>query len=506
MCRSQHPSERYSKEKYRRVRRRTRRKLDDAVDPDGDRRFEYFGLRTVYDRYLLRHPQTRAGDRDAAVLLPARRLRPVRRRRPRRSSFYRLISSLAYLPSSPTLFNSGTRHTADVALLPARLARATSWTRSTSATPQVAQLSKFSGGIGLAYHRVRSRGSLIRGTNGQSNGIVPWLQDARRRRSPRSTRAASARARPASTWSRGTPTSRSSSSCATTPATTPGARTTSTSPTGSRTCSCAASRPTATWSLFDPKEVPRAPRPVRRGVRRRVPRRPRPTGAAVRHGARPATCTARMMRTLAQTGNGWMTFKDAANRACNQTGDAGQRRAPVEPLHRDHRGDQRRRDRGLQPRLDQPRAPHRRRRRRRHRLGASCARTVRTAVPFLDRVIDINYYPIAQAAASNPRWRPVGLGRDGPAGRVLPAAAAVRLRPRRASCPRGSPRRSTCTALRDLRRAGRASTARTRRSPRRARPRRAAVRPVGRRRRRRPARWDALRARDRGARACATRC
>ena len=37
-------------------------------------------------------------------------------------------------------------------------------------------LSKFAGGIGLAYHRVRSRGSLIRGTNGQSNGIVPWLK------------------------------------------------------------------------------------------------------------------------------------------------------------------------------------------------------------------------------------------------------------------------------------------------------------------------------------------
>src|SRR5260370_1427314 len=40
----------------------------------------------------------------------------------------------------------------------------------------VALLSKFSGGIGLAYHRVRSRGSLIESTNGHSNGIVPWLK------------------------------------------------------------------------------------------------------------------------------------------------------------------------------------------------------------------------------------------------------------------------------------------------------------------------------------------
>ena len=47
----------------------------------------------------------------------------------------------------------------------------------------------------------------------------------------------------------------------------------------------------------------------------------------------------KMMRTLAQTGNGWMTFKDACNAKCNQTGRAGQRGAPVEPVHRDHRGD-----------------------------------------------------------------------------------------------------------------------------------------------------------------------
>ena len=40
----------------------------------------------------------------------------------------------------------------------------------------VAMLSKFSGGIGLAYHRIRSRGSLIQATNGKSNGIVPWLK------------------------------------------------------------------------------------------------------------------------------------------------------------------------------------------------------------------------------------------------------------------------------------------------------------------------------------------
>ena len=136
----------------------------------------------------------------------------------------------------------------------------------------------------------------------------------------------------------------------------------------------------------------------------------------------------RMMRTLAQTGNGWMTFKDAANRTCNQTGAGRQRGAPVQPVHRDHRGLLRHRDGGLQPRLDQPgAAPDRPDGIDWDKLRA----TVRTAVPFLDRVIDINYYPSAQAAASNPRWRPVGLGRDGAAGRLLRAAACRSTPPRR---------------------------------------------------------------------------
>ena len=78
------------------------------------------------------------------------------------------------------------------------------------------------------------------------------------------------------------------------------------------------------------------------------------------------------------------------------------------------RSDHQRRDRGLQPRLCQP------------RLGTDrchdgalsvdwdkLRETVATAVPFLDRVIDINYYPSEEAAASNPRWRPIGLGMMG---------------------------------------------------------------------------------------------
>jgi ribonucleoside-diphosphate reductase alpha chain len=88
---------------------------------------------------------------------------------------YRLFSTLEYLPSSPTLFNAGTRHEqlSSCFLLDSPEDHlAAIYQRYADA----AMLSKFSGGIGLAYHRVRSRGSLIESTNGHSNGIVPWLK------------------------------------------------------------------------------------------------------------------------------------------------------------------------------------------------------------------------------------------------------------------------------------------------------------------------------------------
>ena len=103
-----------------------------------------------------------------------------------------------------------------------------------------------------------------------------------------------------------------------------------------------------------------------------------------------------------------MTFKDARNRKCNQTG-GGQRRAPLEPVHGDPRGHLQGRDGGLQPRLGQPRQVRRRTTGAELRLRA-LGEVVQTAVKYLDRVIDINYYPTDEASASNSRWRPVGLG------------------------------------------------------------------------------------------------
>lgn len=154
-------------------------RLDALTDSEGDDRFGYFGLRTLHSRYLLRHPITRKVVetpqhfmlRVASGLAEDDTARSV----DEVAALYRLMSRLDYLPSSPTLFNSGTRHPqmSSCYLLDSPLDELDS---IYDRYHQVARLSKHAGGIGLSYSRIRSRGSLIRGTNGHSNGIVPFLK------------------------------------------------------------------------------------------------------------------------------------------------------------------------------------------------------------------------------------------------------------------------------------------------------------------------------------------
>ena len=150
------------------------RKLNDAIDDRRSELFEYFGLRTVYDRYLLRHPETREvleTPQQFFLRVSCGLSRTVQEA----VEFYRVISAHDYLPSSPTLFNSGTKHSqmSSCYLLDSP---ADNLEAIYEKYKDVALLSKFAGGIGLAYHRVRARGSLIRATNGHSKGIVPWLK------------------------------------------------------------------------------------------------------------------------------------------------------------------------------------------------------------------------------------------------------------------------------------------------------------------------------------------
>jgi ribonucleoside-diphosphate reductase alpha chain len=381
------------------------RKLDDAVDPAADRGFEYFGLRTVYDRYLLRHPAARLVIETPQYFM-LRVACGLSRTPAEAIGFYKLMSSLAYLPSSPTLFNSGTRHSQmsscflvdsprdDLGSIYERYA-------------QVAQLSKFSGGIGISWSRVRSRGALIRGTNGQSNGIVPWLRTL-----DSSVAAVNQGGR------------RKGAACAYLEPWHPDIDEflelrDNTGEEARRTHNLNLANwipdefmrrveADEMWSLIDPDQVPELP-DLWGAEFDAAYRAAEAEGRFVRQ-VKARELYGRMMRTLAQTGNGWMTFKDASNAKCNQTG------APGNVVHLSNLCTE-----ITEVSTDTETAVC--------NLGSinlaqhlkgsghgidvdwdKLRETVRTAVPFLDRVIDLGYYPSPQAAASNPRWRPIGLG------------------------------------------------------------------------------------------------
>jgi len=377
------------------------RKLNDAIAVERDREFEYFGLRTVYDRYLLRHPETRL-----VIETPQQFFLRIACALSETTGdaleLYRLFSNLEYLPSSPTLFNAGTAHEqlSSCFLLDSPADHLESIYRRYT---DVALLSKFSGGIGLAYHRVRSRGSLIESTNGHSNGIVPWLKtlDASVAAVNQGGKRRGAACVYLEPWHADIEAFLELRD--------------NTGDDASRTHNLNLANwipdlfmrrveADAVWSLFDPKRVPELP-DLWGDAFDRAYEAAEAAGLAART-VRARELYARMMRTLAQTGNGWMTFKDASNRACNQTAEPGRTvhlsnlcTEIIEVTSADEAAVCNLGSINL--------ARH---------VGAGgfdaaqLARTVRTAIRQLDRVIDLNYYPIAATERSNRRWRPVGLG------------------------------------------------------------------------------------------------
>ncbi|MFJ7997968.1 ribonucleoside-diphosphate reductase subunit alpha [Streptomyces sp. NPDC096310] len=386
-------------------------RLDALIDPAADDRFGYFGLRTLYSRYLLRHPLTRqvietpqhfmlrvaaglAEDESAHALDEVEKL-------------YRLMSRLDYLPSSPTLFNSGTRHPqmSSCYLLDSPLDELDS---IYDRYHQVARLSKHAGGIGLSYSRIRSRGSLIRGTNGHSNGIVPFLRtlDSSVAAVNQGGRRKGAACVYLETWHADLEEFLELRD--------------NTGEDARRTHNLNLAHwipdefmrrveADGVWSLFSPVDVPDLV-DLWGDAFDTAYRKAEADGLA-RRTIKARELYGRMMRTLAQTGNGWMTFKDASNRTANQTAEPGHTvhssNLCTEILEVTDDGETAVCNLGSV------------------NLGAfvdaatgeidweRLDETVRTAVTFLDRVVDINFYPTEQAGRSNAKWRPVGLGAMG---------------------------------------------------------------------------------------------
>lgn len=150
-----------------------KRKLNAAVKPERDDHFEYFGVRTVYDRYLLKHPVTRAVIENPQYFL-MRVAVGLSDSAQDVVEFYNLLSSLEYMTSTPTLFNSATNHSqmSSCYLLDSSMDDLKDIYKRYQ---DIALMSKFAGGIGVSASRIRSSGALIKGTNGKSNGVIPWL-------------------------------------------------------------------------------------------------------------------------------------------------------------------------------------------------------------------------------------------------------------------------------------------------------------------------------------------
>jgi len=377
------------------------RKLNDAIAPERNTLFEYFGVRTLYDRYLLKHPETRESLETPQYFF-LRVACGLAESPSEAVDLYTLMSNLDYMMSSPTLFNSGTRHPqmSSCYLLDSPQDDLESiYNRYTD----IAKLSKFAGGIGVSFSRVRSQGSLIRGTNGNSNGVVPWLktldasvaavnqggkrkgaacvyleawhadiEDFLEMRDNTGDEARRAHNLNLANWIPDIFMERVESD--------------------------------EIWSLFDPKQFPELVDTYGEEFNR-IYLKAEAAGKFARQLPARDLYT-RMMRTLAQTGNGWMTFKDASNRKANQT------LKPENVIHLSNLCTE-----ILEVTNNEETAVC--------NLGSvnlghfikdgafdydRLGSVVRTAVRYLDRVVDINFYPTEAASYSNSKWRPVGLG------------------------------------------------------------------------------------------------
>jgi ribonucleoside-diphosphate reductase alpha chain len=158
------------------------RKVAEALDARRDLQFDYLGLQTLYDRYFLIDRNDMFSGEGRRIEMPQAFFMRVAmglalnelNREERAIEFYQLISGFDFMSSTPTLFNSGTTHS--------QLSSCYLSTVSDDldgiyeAIKENALLAKYAGGLGNDWTPVRALGSHIKGTNGRSQGVVPFLK------------------------------------------------------------------------------------------------------------------------------------------------------------------------------------------------------------------------------------------------------------------------------------------------------------------------------------------
>ncbi len=153
-------------------------RLSQALQIERDQSFTYMGLQTVYDRYLIHHQDVRIETPQYFWMRVAMGLAMNEgdHKEERAIEFYEVLSQFLFTSSTPTLFNAGTLHP-----------QLSSCYLSTTmddldhifkVVADDAKLSKWAGGLGNDWTSVRATGSVIRGTNGRSQGVIPFLKVA----------------------------------------------------------------------------------------------------------------------------------------------------------------------------------------------------------------------------------------------------------------------------------------------------------------------------------------
>ncbi|GCE30675.1 ribonucleoside-diphosphate reductase subunit alpha [Dictyobacter alpinus] len=376
-----------------------------AIKPERDLLFAYPGLQTLYDRYLLQHQGQRFELPQLLWMRVAMGLALNEEQRELRAiEFYELISQFYFTPATPTLFNAGTVHP-QLSSCYLTTVQDDLWHIFKSVQDN-ALLSKWAGGLGNDWTYVRASGSHIKGTNGSSQGIIPFLKvvnDTAVAVNQGGKRKGAVCAY-LENWHldiedfldlrRNTGDERRR--------------------THDMNIACWISdefmqrvQQGASWTLFSPDEVPDLHDLYGQAfsTRYREYERLADNGQLKQFKRMPAVDLWRKMLTrLFETGHPWLTWKDVANIRSPQdhAGVIHSSNLCTEILLNTSQNETAVCNLGslnLAAHLIAGNLDH-------TRLQA----TIRTAVRMLDNVIDINYYPTVEARQANLRHRPIGLG------------------------------------------------------------------------------------------------
>ena len=389
-------------------------RLAAALKPERDRDFQFLGLQTLYDRYFLHSGGTRIELPQAFFMRVAMGLAHGEGDPNRKAiEFYRLLSSFDFMCSTPTLFNAGTPN-----------AQLSSCFLTTvpddldgifKSIKDNALLSKFSGGLGNDWSRVRGLGAHIKGTNGQSQGVIPFLKVANDTAVAvnQGGKRKGAVCAYLETWHvdinefldlrKNTGDER---------------RRTHDMNTACWVPDLFLERVEADihWTLFSPDEVGDLHELTGPAFKERYLHYEAEAGAGrikVFKQIRAVDLWRRMLTMLYETGHPWITFKDACNVRSPQQHDGvvhSSNLCTEITLNSRDENDSSDENAGEVAVCNLGSVNLARHIRDGQLDQAKLARTVATAVRMLDNVIDINFYTIPETERSNLRHRPIGLG------------------------------------------------------------------------------------------------